>query len=258
MQIYLAATPKKLAAASRYTDHLAHVAYRIDSDGRLSRQDLLMRVRGGLMVIGDRDAGTIAEPRHLCQMIARECAERSYRGVVADFEDPIRQDKAELLSMLPRALCRSGRILLIPERYADAAPSAQVLICTAISGGSINARLEEAQQKYGPSRIALDLERLRMDFPLPCPTGEGRPLSGEELNALIVEQQPSVFFSHELGAKYFTYAKGGDSHFVLFDDADTLLNKAKKGHRMGVGLGFFMLPEIEDILPKLYPGKRQN
>ena len=33
---------------------------------------------------------------------------------------------------------------------------------------------------------------------------------------------PSVFFSHELCAKYFTYQRDGRAHFVLFDDADTI------------------------------------
>ena len=30
-----------------------------------------------------------------------------------------------------------------------------------------------------------------------------------------------MFFSKDLFARYFTYAKNGESHFILFDDADT-------------------------------------
>ena len=41
MQLYLAVTPDKLREAARYTDRLAHVAYRIGRDGRLARRDLL-------------------------------------------------------------------------------------------------------------------------------------------------------------------------------------------------------------------------
>ena len=258
MQIYLASTPDHLAAASRYTEYFAHVAYSIDNEGHLSRQNLLMRVRGGFMVLSDCGAGTIRDPGQLSCMIARECANHSYRGVIADFEDTLRQDKVDTVNCLAQILRQHGRLLLVPECYAAASPAASVLICTAISGGNINTRLEEARQKYGLGRIALDLERLRMDFPLPCPSGEGKSLSSADFRSLIAEQQPSIFFSHELGAKYFTYAKQGETHFVLFDDGDTLLSKAQKGHRMGIGLGFFMLPEVEDILPKLYPGKRQN
>ncbi len=57
MQLYLAVTPDKLREAARYTDRLAHVAYRVGQDGRLVRRDLLARTRGGLMVLGDQDCG---------------------------------------------------------------------------------------------------------------------------------------------------------------------------------------------------------
>ena len=57
MQIYLAATPDKLREAAQFTDRLAHVAYRVGPDGRLTRQNLLARTHGGLMVLGDRGCG---------------------------------------------------------------------------------------------------------------------------------------------------------------------------------------------------------
>ena len=49
MQIYLAATPDKLREAAQFTDRLAHVAYRVGPDGRLTRQNLLARTHGGLI-----------------------------------------------------------------------------------------------------------------------------------------------------------------------------------------------------------------
>ena len=69
----------------------------------------------------------------------------------------------------------------MPEIYAAASPETVVLLCTALSGGSLQGRLEEACAAYGAQRLALDLERLMMDFPLPCPSGEGIRLSREEL-----------------------------------------------------------------------------
>lgn len=52
MQIYLATTPENLREALRYTDRAAHVAYRVGRDGHLTRQNLLARTQGGLMVLG--------------------------------------------------------------------------------------------------------------------------------------------------------------------------------------------------------------
>ena len=47
MQLYLAVSPDKLRQAARFTDRLAHVAYRIGPEGRLTRRNLLVSTRGG-------------------------------------------------------------------------------------------------------------------------------------------------------------------------------------------------------------------
>jgi len=102
---------------------------------------------------------------------------------------------------------------------------------------------------FGPDRIVLDLQRLRMDFPLPCPTGEGIPLTDEQLAALQTGRQ--IFFSRELGARYFTYRRGGETRFVLLDDGDTLHRKIALGERLGIHRGLLTLPECADILRDL-------
>ena len=104
--------------------------------------------------------------------------------------------------------------------------------------------------------LALDVQRLRMDFTLPAQSGEGRPLSGRELQDLLDRESPSVFFSQDLCARYFTYARDGETHFVLFDDADTLSQKLRTGGNMGFAAAFLMYPEVQDLLPKLFPGRR--
>lgn len=51
-----------------------------------------------------------------------------------------------------------------------------------------------------------------------------------------------MFFSKDLFARYFTYAKNGESHFILFDDADTLRQKLRLGRQLGVAAAFFQWP----------------
>ena len=102
----------------------------------------------------------------------------------------------------------------------------------------------------------LALQRVAEDFFLPSPTGSGTPLTQEELRERIQQRQPSIFFSHELCARYFTYARDGETHFVLFDDADTLSQKLRTGGNMGFAAAFLMYPEVQDLLPKLFPGRR--
>ena len=72
----------------------------------------------------------------------------------------------------------------------------------------------------------------------PARSGQGEPLTQAALDALIREHQPAVFFSKDLFARYFTYAKNGESHFILFDDADTLRQKLRLGRQLGVAAAF--------------------
>lgn len=250
MQLYLAVTPDKLREAGRYTDYLAHVAYRIGRDGRLVRRDLLARTRGGMMVLGD--GGPVRDPAALCRDVWRECGNRGYGGVLADFEQEETPEKTAFLSALGRVLARNGKRLYVPEQYGAQVPQASVLICTALSGGNLYRRLEEAVQRFGRGRAALDLQRLRMNFPIPCPSGEGEPLSGERLAEMLERKQRSVFYSSDLCAKYFTDTEVGESRFVLFDDADTLRKKLRLGQELGISAAFLMYPEVEDILPAIF------
>ena len=64
-----------------------------------------------------------------------------------------------------------------------------------------------------------------------------------------------MFFSQELCARYFTYTRNREIHFVLFDDADTMTQKMNTAAGMGFSTAFLMYPEVRDLLPKLFPGK---
>ena len=105
----------------------------------------------------------------------------------------------------------------------------------------------------GGGRLALDAERLRMDFSLPARNGRGRPLTAGELQELLDRESPAVFFSQDLCARYFTYTRDGETHFVLFDDADTLRQKLRLGSSLGFSAAFLMYPEVRDLLPQLFP-----
>ena len=253
MLIYLSVTPDALARASAYHRRFAHVAYRIGEESRLLRQNLLLKTRGGLMSLSDRDAPAITRPERLCREILQECRSRGYSGVAADFEEAPSGDRRAFLAALYPLLLRERMTLYLPEAYGPAVPGAVVIICTALSGGQYRQRVQEALDRYG--RVALDVERLSMDFLVPAPTGEGQPLTPEQLEALRRERQPTVFFSDELCARYFTYTQGGTGHFVLFDDAETLRRKIRLGRALGCEAAFLMFPEVEDLLPVLFSGK---
>ncbi len=256
MQIYLAVTPSEAQEAARFRCSLAHVAYCIGPDSTLLRQNLLLQTRGGLLSVTDRDAPFIASPEQLAAAALRECGRRGYGGVLLDFEQPPAPDRLAFVQALVKRL--APRPLYVPEGYASV-PGAVSLVCTALSGGSFVQYLQEtAAARGGPGTLALDVQRLRMDFPLPARSGEGSPLSQQEFQALLDRESPAVFFSQDLCARYFTYTRDGETHFVLFDDAETLQQKLRAGSAMGFSAAFLMYPEVRDLLPRLFPSGRRT
>ena len=142
----------------------------------------------------------------------------------------------------------------MPESYAAASPQASVLVCAAVSGGGFADHLRESARRFGSGKLALDMECLRMDFRLPALSGMGEPLTAQGLESLLAQESPAVFFSQELCARYFTYLREGESHFVLFDDADTLRQKLRTGTALGYTAAFFVWPEIRSLAAALFPG----
>ena len=251
MQVFLSVAPRDVRAALQYHNRLAHVAYRIGEDSRLLRQNLL-QCRGGLLSLSDCRCPPIQRPEALCRELVRECNLRGYAGILADFEGQAAADRLAFLEKLRAAMARSGRRLYLPERYALQVPGSTAVICTALSGGTFQQRLEEAVRRFGRSQTALDVERLAMDFSLPAPSGSGTPLSQEALQTLLRELSPATFYSRDLCARYFTYAREERTHFVLYDDAETLRQKLRAGREMGLCAAFLMYPEVADLLPALF------
>ena len=165
MPLYLAATPDRLTRARAVTPRLAHVAYRLGPGSELLAAPLPPALRGGLMVLSDWDCPPVEEPDRLARQIARTCLRRGYAGAAADFDPPARPDRLALLEALSPLLASCGRTLYVPEHYPVA--GATILLCTALSGGTLEGRLTQAVDQYGAEHLALDLQRLTMDFPLP-------------------------------------------------------------------------------------------
>ena len=222
MPLYLAATPDRLTRARAVTPRLAHVAYRLGPGSELLAAPLPPALRGGLMVLSDWDCPPVEEPDRLARL--------------------------EALSPL---LASCGRTLYVPEHCPIA--GATILLCTALSGGTLEGRLTQAVDQYGAEHLALDLQRLAMDFPLPCPGGQGTPLTLPQLEALAAGRP--TFYSDALCARYFTLTRQGQTHFVLFDDARTLRRKLELARQLGIRDALVMLPEVEDLLEPLFAGE---
>ena len=142
-------------------------------------------------------------------------------------------DRLAFAETLARRL--SPRPVYVPESYA-AASGAIPLICTAISGGNFVQRLQEAAAgRGGAGSLALDVQRLRMDFTLPAQERRGPPPQRPRNSRTCWTGSPRPCSSPRTCAPGISPMPGtGETHFVLFDDADTLSQKLRTGGQHGL------------------------
>ena len=170
-------------------------------------------------------------------------------GSIRDANDEAQFAELHTLGELTK---KRGWPLYVTEAYAPFSDSAIALIPSALSGGSLQQRLQEAVERFGAARVALAVERVAEDFFLPSPTGQGMPLTREELRQRLEERAPSVFFSSELCAHYFTYmSRQNGAHFVLFDDAGSIRKKLQVARNLGISSAVLAYPQVDDLLPEL-------
>ncbi|MEG0824351.1 MAG: hypothetical protein RSG86_01220 [Oscillospiraceae bacterium] len=248
----LAVPPADGAAASVYGLPLAHMAYRIGCGGHLLRAKLPVALRGGLLVADSGGFDGRGNAQTLCNELLRECTSRGFDGVICNFDGPALPVLGQLVGLLGAQTAQRGWHLYVTEGYARFSQNARVLISSALSGGSLKARLLEAAGRYGVGRICLATERVREDFFLPSPAGSGTALTAEGLERLISQRGPSVFFSQELCCHYFTYMNtNGSAHFVLFDDGASLRKKWEIARGVGIETALVAYPEVADVMGEI-------
>ncbi len=244
--------PERLRQVQGLGITAAHQAYRIGRGPHLFRAGGTMPVRGGLMALDAQGFDGRGNGRALCDEVIRECTARNFQGIICDLEGPVQPVIEWVLHELGERFLRRGWRLYIPEQYAHCTPQARVMISSAVSGGSLQGRLEDAKSRYGANRVVLAVERIAEDFYLPSVNGSGYTLSRETLERELQERQPSVFFSHELCARYFTYmSRDNGAHFVLFDDGDTIRKKIQTARGLGITGVVAAWEDISDAVEKL-------
>ena len=204
MQFYLAAGAGDTLPRGRFRP--VRAAYRLGP--RLLSAAGNAPVQGGLMLV--RDSRECGPAEVLTRDILRECLRRNYDGVVLDWYHNS-TDRGALTAQMGQLCTQYERRLFVPERYASHAPHATVLLNTAVSGGTLKSCLDEGVRRFGASRLALDLERMRLDFTLPHTMNVRRPLTAEELRRLREGGLKMVYMGLESGC-------------------DAVLERMQKGH----------------------------
>ena len=161
---YLLTPPQQLPQARSTGLPLAHVAFQISASGQLQAAPLPEDCRGGLMLVGGGDAPAQGEVQQVLRPILHLCAQRDFRGVVLDLEGAPTPYLGKLIPALDQALERQNRGFFLPESFANYSKRAFLYLSSALSGGSLRVRLEQALRNYGPERVVLSLHRSAEDF----------------------------------------------------------------------------------------------
>lgn len=251
-RLILTAPPDAACAATAFGLPVGHMAYRVGPGAHLLRSNISINLRGGLMVVDASAFDGRGDPAAFCQQLSRECAARGFDGAILDFEGQPYPLLGQIIHRLGGMFTRRGWPLYVTEAYAGYSDQTRIIIPSALSGGSLVKRLEEAAEHYGAHRIALGIQRTAEDFTLPSPTGCGTPLTREELEQRIQSRGHSIFFSDELCAHYFTYmSRQSGAHFVLFDNAASIRKKIQIARRLDLCACILTWPEVEHILPEI-------
>jgi len=252
LTLILSTPPDRLQEAQKARLPIAHMAYRIGGGPHLFRSSQPVVPRGGLMALDDRGFDGRGDPGPFCREVVQECAARQFSGVLCDLEGAPADPLARLLERLGQSCARQGLTCYVPEAFGERVPTARVLLSSALSGGTLSQRLEEAAGRFGRERVVLAVERTAMDFSLPAPRGTGAELSRRELAELRSRLSPAVFFSTELCAQYFTYtSRRNEAHFVLFDDGASIRRKLAVARRHGVRFAILAYPQVDDLLEEI-------
>lgn len=250
--IFIAAPPENIETAARAGYTVAHMIYRIGRGHHLFRAQGVKFINGGLMVL-DTDGYVGGGPSAtLIMEILGECEKSNYCGIVLDTGSKFTSQLMLLAGHLASEAHKKGLKVYVHEALSGASDHVVVLIPTALSGGTLSGHIGDAVEKYGTGRVALEIERVRMDFSLPAKNGTGIDLSAEELQTLIEQHNPQSFLSKDLCAYYFTYHDKKGTHFVLYDNATSIKRKLTVAARMGIEDAFIFYPHVADIIDKIF------
>lgn len=227
-----------------------HLIYRIGSGGVLQRAQSNVIARKNVMGIYDGGGLLGADYEKLSRDIFQELTRRGYTGVLFDF--PARAETIPALELICSFLAQKKATVFLPYELSAISNEAKIIIPASVSGGSLRETLESLCSSYSPQRLCVEISRDCSDFLMPSYQPNGTTLSSEQLKSIIEKYTPAPYFSDKMGCKYFTYRNGAESHFVLFDDADTAAYKVKLADTLGMYGAFVLYSEwgtqVKEIL----------
>lgn len=241
--VLIGVRPQELSLTKRQKGVELQLLYRLDGNlnllqaGTSSAQAFR---KGQIMGIDCVSTVVQGDVEACCRQILGQCERHGYGGICCLFPFGGLNLLRNVVKSLELACKERFLSFYVSEDYGKDVERGKILVSTALSGGTLEGRFRGLMERFGASRIVMDIECMGEDFLLPAPKGCGDKLEYEEITQLMHRENASVFFSKELCARYFTYQNRENSlRFVLFDDQGTVREKiacARKWHLGGVAV----------------------
>ena len=238
---FIVATSADISAADNCSSSCVHLIYRINESGMLQRAQAYTPPRKNIMGIYDDGGLAKCDIERLIRDIITEFMRRNYVGILFDVSS-----SPEIITSMQKicsVLSQKKILHFIPINLASISIDAKLIVPSSISGGSIYEMLNSLKEKYTASRLCIEIIRTRNDYTMPSYNPEGVFLSSEEYKNIIEKYSPHCFFSQELACKYFTYHTSENTHFVLYDDSETVIYKIKMAEKLGLFSAFLLYSE---------------
>lgn len=243
--LFLAVPPPAAMEAAASGCPLALMAYRVGQGFHLYRTPL-PPCRADILYADCAGFSGRGPHNLLAAELLAECRARGYSGILLDLDSAAPPIPA-FCALLREAAAEDGVTLYLPQEAARDCPGAAALVTTAISAGTLEARVRGAASA-GPA--AMLVESVRAEYTLPS-AGNGRELSDAELRAILAQHGKSARFSPELCENYLVCSRGGAERFILWDDGASLCEKLRLARRLGVPSAFAYYPRVRDFVPAL-------
>lgn len=250
LPLFLAHTPTAPPPALPRPFTCVPMAYQAAPDGQLLQAGQDALPKGCILMIGGTAPTSPAGVDWFCRQVLAECQRQQASGVLANWaETPAGQRLAQRLA---HTLGEPHLTFYVPEAFATAAPTAQILLSSQLSGGTLRGRLEDGLARYG-GRLILALECSPWDFVLPCPDGQGTALTLPELRERFAQHRCRAWFSEELCCQYATYLQEECLHLLLYDNAASIQAKLELAAELGLAGALVCWDEIAGFQPPVWP-----
>lgn len=249
-RILLAAAPDCTLPRLPFPAEPVHIAYRIGPHLQLLRARPELALEGGFLMISGAASCCHGNFVQFCQLVLEECRLRNAAGIVANWE--LSQQSVDLAKMMDHTLAKAGLAFWVPEHFASAVTNGTIMVSSQLSGGTLSARLQEAQKRWG-GRVSLAVECTPWDFRLPCPTGHGSSLEEGQIRRQMTAHNARPWFSNALCTQYFTYLEESHLHLVQFDNASSIRRKLELTEQLHLSGVILSWDEIRPFAHDIYP-----